>query len=667
MTAPWTCTSPLGPERYRHMMRRAIFDCCKWHTQVEDRPVVCSYAMVLEEATWGYLAGLATELAKESLAAERELLQRPGLHDRLGLPAALRHGLRRISKLTPTPGAARVMRFDFHWTTEGFRITEGNTDVAGGFIEASGVTRLISEHYPDCRAPGDPAGVLAHSIVRAVGPGTRVGLMHLTTFSEDRQVMLYLARRMQDAGLATCLFSPEQLHWDNGEANVSTAWYTGPVQLVLRFFPAEWLPRLGWRTTWQHFLAGGRTAICNPAYAVLTQSKRFPLVWEELSAALPTWRSLLPETRRPRADSSLETAWVLKPALGHEGQDVALHGVCRQEDWEHIQAAALKNSERWAMQRRFEALALDTPDGPRFPCVGVYVIDGQVAGAYARMSVRPLIDGNSQDVAVLVRTGGAKRIGRDSVDGEKLFAVWAPPGGVWSLWARPVLFAQMPADPRPPAQRATGNQVAISGLNVGWAPNAAEGIVVVIDLPGAQSLWMGLALAGKGYRPVPLYNGCTGPHEVIDQGSILEGLRAGADYLASLTLTDASPAFLVDSQRMKPTRKIEPGDFDNRWQVFCQDFPSAAFLIDRGLKRAILIQEGRRLPQDDLAHVLRRWQDAGIQIETKDMANQAAPEPIRIEWPPWYRSLWQRLRAIFSLHRNPAGGFGGIVPKPSHG
>ena len=404
MSQPWTCYPSLPRKPYANLLRRAIFECNKWHTQTDDQPVICPFPLVLSHAAWQQLTLLAAELAKETLAAEKELLIRTELHERLGLPRALRRCLRRTSKEFPTQGGARVMRFDFHWTTDGWRISEANTDVAGGFIEASGVTKLLALEYPDCEPAGDPAGALSEAVRRIVGAKGMVGLMHLPIYSEDRQVMLYLVRRLEETGLSTCLFSPEQLRWSAGQASVDCAWYAGPIDLLIRFFPAEWLPRLSWRTKWAGLIVCGRTKVCNPAYAVLTQSKRFPLVWDALSTPLPIWRSLLPETLSPRTMNSLEAEeWVLKPALGHEGQNVAIRGVNAPADWQRIRDAAVNDPDAWAAQRRFAPLEVATPEGPLYPCLGVYVIDGQVAGAYGRAAARPLIDDRSRDLAILVK------------------------------------------------------------------------------------------------------------------------------------------------------------------------------------------------------------------------------------------------------------------------
>src|SRR5262249_947872 len=140
---PWHCGEPLTAERHGCLLRRAVFDCCKWNTQVEGQPLFCPFPLILDGPAWDQVARLASELARETLTAEGELLRRPELPARLGLPWALRRCLRWVRGESRAAGELRVLRFDFHWTPEGWRISEANTDVAGGFIEASGVTQLL--------------------------------------------------------------------------------------------------------------------------------------------------------------------------------------------------------------------------------------------------------------------------------------------------------------------------------------------------------------------------------------------------------------------------------------------------------------------------------------------------------------------------------------------
>jgi hypothetical protein len=245
-----------------------------------------------------------------------------------------------------------------------------------------------------------------------------------------------------------------------------------------------------------------------------------------------------------------------------------------------------------------------------------------------------------------------------------MFETWAPPDDAWSLWTRPILFAQMAQ-----AKWESAEGEPWRSLDLSWAPAPGAGAAVVVDLPGEEAVWTGLALAGRGYRPVPLFNACTGPGEVVSQGRIMAALRAGAAYLAGLPLTGAPPAFLLDAQRAGPPGyRARPLDFDNRYAIFPQDFPSATFLQGRGIRQVVLAVRGGPQVREDLAHVLRRWQDAGLALHVKDLASAAPPSPLRVDRPPWYRWAWQRLQTILGLRRCPQGGFGAQVPRPSsHG
>lgn len=248
-----------------------------------------------------------------------------------------------------------------------------------------------------------------------------------------------------------------------------------------------------------------------------------------------------------------------------------------------------------------------------------------------------------------------------------LFELWVPPSTVWSRWAKPVLFADI--GPTPP-----------SAINAEPLPSldlpAAFDLAIVLDLPSAEAVKTGLAFAQCGYRPVPLFNGARGPQaldigssEIIDNAPILAWLTAGAEVLARCKLAgDAPPVFLLDSRRLAAGLTISPGRFDNRWIVLPQDFPSASFLRSQKIARALVIQiDTQQRPQEDLAHVLRRWQEAGLALSVATPQTTANPEPLTVQRPRRFRSLWYTTLAVMGLRRNSAGGFGSIVPQPSSG
>jgi glutathionylspermidine synthase len=194
------------------------------------------------------------------------------------------------------------------------------------------------------------------------------------------------------------------MRWTAEGARVVSDFHTGPVHAIFRFYPAEWLPNLRRDTGWPSFFAGSAVPLSNPAVALVTQSKRFPLVWDELGHQPTMWRQLLPETRDPRdADWRNGCEWILKPALGRVGDGIAMAGITSAADLRQIHRDARWFPRHWAAQRRFRSIAIDTPEGSHHVCLGVFVIDGRAAGIYGRLARAPLIDQHARDVAVLVR------------------------------------------------------------------------------------------------------------------------------------------------------------------------------------------------------------------------------------------------------------------------
>jgi len=258
----------------------------------------------------------------------------------------------------------------------------------------------MAGELPGLEPVGDPAGALADAAVRVTGPGGETALIHATAYSDDHQVMAFLGRQIERRGGRPLLCSPDQLAWRDGRAHVTGNGHA-PVGLLLRFFPAEWLPNLPRASGWRLHFAEGRTPSSNPGTALLTQSKRFPLVWDELRTPVPTWRALLPETRDPRDVKRCDESWVLKPALGRVGEGIGLHGTTTTADWRKIRRSVRWWPGYWAAQRRFTVRPLDTPDGPAQACLGVYVVDGRACGVYGRMARSAVIDAFARDVAVL--------------------------------------------------------------------------------------------------------------------------------------------------------------------------------------------------------------------------------------------------------------------------
>jgi len=241
---------------------------------------------------------------------------------------------------------------------------------------------------------------------------------------------------------------------------------------------------------------------------------------------------------------------------------------------------------------------------------------------------------------------------------EAIFAAWSPDDSIWATWVKPVLFAHMGAASAVPVNTGTFPEV-------GWAPPVEKRTAMVLDLPKDEAVWLGIALASRGYRPVPLYNALPLPFgmPVLDPASqrpvaavdvvpIVCALRQGADHLAALEVPpEAPPVFLLDANRQGGGVHMLPDEFDNRSVCFTTDFPSANYLITHGIMGVLLVQREQVEPQIDLAHVLRRWQDAGLPLQRMRIEQPTERERFEVKRPSWYRAMFQRVLVAFRLRR----------------
>lgn len=396
--APWRVPDALDPRTFLAIRRRLVLDCCKWDPQVGDVSTLAPFPLILKRQTWRRLASWSEALAAEALAAEAELVTRPDLHARLAIPRRLR---RLLGESPRCPEAGRVIRFDFHWTTSGWRISEANADVPGGFTEASSFSELVAAHYPDATTAGNPADAWADALMNGAGAGGIIVLIAAPGYMEDQQIVAYLAQLLRRRGVEAHVCGMNHLRWDRGQASLACSWRHGPVNLIVRFYQGEWLSRLPRRTGWQN-LFRGRTPVANPGSSLLIESKRFPLVWDDLKVPLPTWRQLLPRTCEPSAVSWRDgDQWVLKAAFCNTGDQVAIRRELPERQWRRL-SRAIRWSSGWIAQERFEPIPVQTPNGAVFPCIGVYTVNGRAAGIYGRIAPRRVIDFAAIDVAVLV-------------------------------------------------------------------------------------------------------------------------------------------------------------------------------------------------------------------------------------------------------------------------
>ncbi|MBK9125567.1 MAG: glutathionylspermidine synthase family protein [Chloroflexi bacterium] len=403
MTATLRFGPPLPAPIMRDVRTRMIFEHFKYDPQVSDHPLLVEYPLLLPRPEWERIARCAEQLSRELLAAEAELCRRPALHKTLGLPKPI---ARLWSRGAPDRTRdARVMRFDFHLTDDGWRISECNCDTPGGYNEAVGFACLMQQHTPGTALAANPAQMLSDAIADAVPEGAHVAMIYPTSFVEDQQILLFLRQYLEARGLTTHLASAAHLTWANGRVTLANAVETVPVDAIVRYYPAEWLPSLRRSTRWQDFFTQAAPPASNPTTALLTQSKRFPLTWDALQTPMDAWREMLPATVDVRSIPQPKwREWVLKPVYGRFGEDIAIPGVASEKLWRSAEKSARRRPGEWIAQKPFIAIPLTNPHGETvYPSVGVYTVNARVAGIYGRLSRTPIVDSTARDLAILIK------------------------------------------------------------------------------------------------------------------------------------------------------------------------------------------------------------------------------------------------------------------------
>jgi glutathionylspermidine synthase len=394
-------------DKYSEYRYDAIFKAYKWDPQVGDHNTVAKHVVIIDQETARQLERYAEQLSEETMQMEEALINKPKLVKKLGFPGKIEKAIRRLSGYKRSQNV-RLMRFDFHPTTNGWAVSEVNSDVPGGLAEASILPRLANRYFDGC----EPRKHVGQSILKAfsdiVGENGTIAFVHATSYSDDRQVMEFLSDYFQDHGYNTVFAAPDHIVWKDRKAFCIIEGREGPVDGIARFFPLEWMTGLPRRSDWRGYF-DCETASCNHPVAILTQTKRLPLVWDELGTDIPAWKSLLPETKDPKLVKPGDGDWIFKPALGRVGEGILISEAISEKESKQIKKSVRMYPESWVAQRKFESMPLTDANGDSWHlCVGVFTVNGKCAGFYGRLSPYPRIDYRAKDIPLLVLKGGDK-------------------------------------------------------------------------------------------------------------------------------------------------------------------------------------------------------------------------------------------------------------------
>lgn len=209
---------------------------------------------------------------------------------------------------------------------------------------------------------------------------------------------------------------------------------------------------------------------------------------------------------------------------------------------------------------------------------------------------------------------------------KEIYKTWAPEGAKWTNWVRPVPFIEL--DNLLKSKKIYD----ITLPKINYIEQNKKNIAIIVDLPGFKSITEGISLVQYGFRPIPLYNGTTEQENSIpttDNNSIQAGLIWGANILKETKIDeDAPPAFLIDSNRLN-RHKINVSIFDNSWDLYHQDMPTAEYFIKNGIDTIII--RGDKVAKD-LNKILFEFPQKGVRILFTNGYDK--PKEVKLKKPP---------------------------------
>lgn len=317
-----------------------------------------------------------------------------------------------------------IARVDLFLCTDGkLRACEMNSDTPSGEAEAVLLNQLLHPFHSDTTDPNtnfpeqfwQMLVASCDATLSAIGnpqPATRnpqsVAIIYPTDLPEDLSMIAIYKQWLEERGCRVTLGSPFNLSLDKqGRVTVIGQ----PVDLILRHYKTDWWGEreIVWTNQAEFpdpdpldrelllLLEAeneGRVTVVNPFGSVITQNKlAMALMWERqelFSAEAREWiAELIPETRRVVGldlHQLKREEWVLKSVYGCEGDSVICGVFAKPQDWELALTTLIPR--HWIAQRFFDVAPIEDEQTAEklLPNYGVYLLGGQAAGFYTRLS-----------------------------------------------------------------------------------------------------------------------------------------------------------------------------------------------------------------------------------------------------------------------------------------
>lgn len=362
---------------------RMSLDYLMWNAYVDGRLSALAEPVRLPGRDLDDLAGLSERFAQllertiDVVTADPALLSFYGFHPRLR--AMIDSERRRLP--------IALARYDAFRTPGGWRFSEFNCDVPGGVHEGAGLNDLIGGDRSRFRVVERLTESLCRETVRPT-----VAVCYASGYAEDLEQCQFLRREWNRVGIRAVLCNPENLVWNGRELRA----FGEKVDVVYRFFPAEWLAEV---STFDDLLSAAKSGalpMINGFTSLIAQSKKTMALWHERPDLFGGEERDLILRHVPRTESFRvadldryrreRDRLVVKRQFGRIGEEVLMGSHCTDEEWADWLGWPASEPHEWIVQERFDNLPIVVDGETVYGCFGPYVVDGRFSGLYNRFA-----------------------------------------------------------------------------------------------------------------------------------------------------------------------------------------------------------------------------------------------------------------------------------------
>ena len=323
----------------------------------------------------------------------------------------------------PGRRASLFGRFDCLLDAGGtWQVIEYNADTPSGAREATGLEPLIAHvHAPLRGLSGQLSSLLVKTLCERIKqhptPVRRLGIVSSHTWLEDMAQATWLAWLLRRVGQTTLVGDVTDLATQGGRITLRGE----PIDALYRFYPVERLYRHAIFASLCEASSDGRLLILNGLRGFLAQSKAcLAWLWANRArlggSACHTIERHLPPTFLAREPSAVD--WVpqsvIKHVNGREGDSVVFGNTIDAAGWE---ARLIEGG--YVVQRAVNSPVLEDVEvedlnrqvrwaGPRYACVGAFLVGGQFGGCYTRLD-GPITSARATYAATLREPAAAGR------------------------------------------------------------------------------------------------------------------------------------------------------------------------------------------------------------------------------------------------------------------